>query len=71
MYAPYKDRPLNGRELEKLRLTLSSFRDGSGQVTIPGIQTEARARLLGHYDAYEPFLQSCRDARLELESKNA
>ena len=35
---------------------------------IPGIQTEARARLLGHYDAYEPFLQSCRDARLELES---
>ena len=35
---------------------------------IPGIQTEALARLLGHYDAYEPFLQSCRDARLELES---
>ncbi len=34
----------------------------------PGIETEARARLLGHYDAYEPFLQSCRDARLELES---
>ena len=33
-----------------------------------GIQTEARVRLLGHYDAYEPFLQSCSDARLELES---
>ena len=34
----------------------------------PGIETEALAHLLGHYDAYEPFLQSCRDARLELES---
>ncbi len=34
----------------------------------PGIETEALIRLLGHYDAYEPFLQSCRDARLELES---
>ena len=33
-----------------------------------GIETEALAHLLGHYDAYEPFLQSCRDARLELES---
>ena len=35
---------------------------------IPGIQTEAPARLLAHYDAYEPLLQSCRDGRLELES---
>ena len=34
----------------------------------PGIETEGLIRLLGHYDAYEPFLQSCRDARLELES---
>ncbi len=31
LYA-YRDRPLNDRELEVLRLTLSSFRDGSGQV---------------------------------------
>ena len=49
MYAPYKDRPLNGRELEKLRLTLSSFRDGSGQVTLkaggsmPGFRDYERA----------------------------
>ncbi len=27
----YRDRPLNDKELEMLRLTLSSFRDGSGQ----------------------------------------
>ena len=49
MYAPYKDRPLNGRELERLRLTLSSFRDGSGQVTLkadgsmPGFRDYERA----------------------------
>jgi len=30
----YRDRPLNKRELETLRLTLSSFRDGSGQVVL-------------------------------------
>lgn len=28
---PYRDRPLDARELEMLRLALSSYRDGSGQ----------------------------------------
>jgi hypothetical protein len=47
---PYKDRPLNHRELEMLRLTLSSFRDGSGQVvskaaggSMPGFRDYERA----------------------------
>lgn len=30
----YRDRPLNDHELERLRLTLSTFRDGSGQVKL-------------------------------------
>lgn len=32
----YRDRPLNARELEILRLTLSSYRDGSGQTYLRG-----------------------------------
>lgn len=31
MSFPIKDRPLDGREIERLRLILSTFRDGSGQ----------------------------------------
>lgn len=30
----YRDRPLDPTEMERLRLTLSSFRDGSGQVAL-------------------------------------
>ena len=33
-----------------------------------GIETEALARLLKHYRTYEPFLESCREAQLELEN---
>lgn len=36
MVMAYRDRPLDGLELEVLRLVLSTFRDGSGQTTRPG-----------------------------------
>lgn len=47
---PYRDRALDTRELERLRLTLSSFRDGSGQnvvkstgKTMPGFRDYERS----------------------------
>lgn len=33
----YRDRPLNDIEFEVLRLVLSSYRDGSGQVVRPNV----------------------------------
>lgn len=49
MLHAYRDRPLNDLELEVLRLVLSTFRDGSGQVvrpdtgTMPGFRDYERA----------------------------
>lgn len=50
MSAPIKDRPLSASELERLRLILSTFRDGSGQIilkktgaSMPGFRDFERA----------------------------